>query len=88
MRKLKRNKDRKEVVVHELLSNARINIEIKPRCSQPEIHTDQLKEFDLRQAFKTSSLPWIESIPVVVVWIQSLYLGLTISIFTSTPSWK
>ena len=30
MRKLKRNEDREEVVVHELLSNARINIKIKP----------------------------------------------------------
>ena len=28
MRKLKRNEDRKEVVVHELLSNARINIKL------------------------------------------------------------
>ena len=30
MRKLKRNEDREEVVLHELLSNARINIKIKP----------------------------------------------------------
>ena len=30
MRKLKRNKDREEVVLHELHSNARINIKIKP----------------------------------------------------------
>ena len=29
MRKLKRNEDREEVVLHELLSNARINIKIK-----------------------------------------------------------
>ena len=28
MRKLKRNEDREEVVVHELLSNARINIKL------------------------------------------------------------
>ena len=30
MRKLKSDEDREEVVVHELLSNARINIKIKP----------------------------------------------------------
>ena len=30
MRNLKMNDDREEVVVHELLSNARINIKIKP----------------------------------------------------------
>ena len=30
MRKLKRNEDKEEVVIHELLSNARINIKIKP----------------------------------------------------------
>ena len=30
MRKLKRNEERDEAVVHELLSNARINIKIKP----------------------------------------------------------